>query len=277
MIAKRFKYLFSKDIEHGSKRVTAIIFDVTFVEKTGKGIERVSVTYDHVSKRYILGFKILVCGYWDGESFMPLDFSIHREKGTKQEEITNQYFKAIKSLKSSRALVLKHEEVISQKQSRLKVAEQTYAINPSITNKKRIIQINYVLVEAESDLQSSERQLIIDEKALLVAKRELKRMYTDGRLFGLTAEERRNQYKKLVSAKSTGYARRRETDMSKGKSMINMLKRAVKNNFIPRYVLTDSWFFCESLVAIVKSIRNGCIDLISIVKINNQVFTVLQN
>ena len=147
------------------------------------------------------------------------------------------------------------------------------SILPSPT-RKGLIQINYVLDEAEDDLQSSEKQLIIDEKAQLVAKRELKRMYTHGRLFGLTAEERKNQYKKLVSAKSTGYTRRRETDMSKGKSMINMLKRAVKNNFIPRYVLTDSWFFCESLVANVKSIRNGCIDLISMVKINNQVFAV---
>ena len=109
--------MFSTDIEHGSKQVTAIIFDDTFVEKTGKGIERVSVTYDHVSKRYILGFKILVCGFWDGESFIPLDFSIHRERGTRQEEISNQYFKTIKALKTSKALVLKHKEVISQKQS----------------------------------------------------------------------------------------------------------------------------------------------------------------
>jgi len=53
-----------------------------------------------------------------------------------------------------------------------------------------------------------------------------------------------------------------------------MLKRAVKNNFIPQYVLTDSWFFCESLIVGIKSIRNGCIDLISMVKINNQVFKV---
>ncbi len=274
MIAKRFKHLVSTAISHGTQQVTAIIFDDTFVEKTGKGIERVSVTYDHVSKRYILGFKILVCGFWDGESFIPLDFSIHREKGTRQEEISKQYFKTIKTLKASKILVLKHKEVISQKQSRLKAAEQAYAINPSITNKKRLIHLNYVLHEAENDLQSSDKQLIIDEKAQMDAKRDLKRMYTHSRLFGLTAQERQNQYKKLISAKSIGYARRRETDLSKGKSMIAMLKRAVKNNFIPRYVLTDSWFFCESLIVSVKSIKNGCIDLISMVKINNQVFAV---
>jgi len=194
MIAKRFKHLVSTAISHGTQQVTAIIFDDTFVEKTGKGIERVSVTYDHVSKRYILGFKILVCGFWDGESFIPLDFSIHREKGTRQEEISKQYFKTIKTLKASKILVLKHKEVISQKQSRLKAAEQAYAINPSITNKKRLIHLNYVLHEAENDLQSSDKQLIIDEKAQMDAKRDLKRMYTHSRLFGLTAQERKNQY-----------------------------------------------------------------------------------
>ena len=127
---------------------------------------------------------------------------------------------------------------------------------------------------AGNDLQSSEKQLLIDEKAHQDARLKLKRLYTHGRLFGLTAKERKSQYKKLISSKSCGYLRRKEADMSKGKSLIAMLKRAVKNNFTPRYVLTDSWFFSESLISSVKSIKKGCIDLISMVKINNQVFNV---
>ena len=274
LVAKRYKHLLIKDKKDGEKRVTAIVFDDTFVEKTGKGIEKVSVTYDHVTKRFILGFKILVCGYWDGESFMPLDFSMHRERGSKREEVSNLYIKSIKTLRATKAVVLKQEEVLSQKQTRLTAAEQAYAMKPSITNKKRVIQMNYVLHEAKNNLQSSTNQLIIDEKVYRDAKLKLKRIYSHGHLFGLTAKERERQYKKLVSAKSYGYTRRREADMSKGKSLIVMLKRAVKRGFIPRYVLTDSWFFSESLISNVKSIKNGCIDLISMVKINNQVFNV---
>ena len=36
--------------------------------------------------------------------------------------------------------------------------------------------------------------------------------------------------------------------MSKTDSMFAMLRRVVKNGFVPRYVLTDSWFFSEALV-----------------------------
>jgi hypothetical protein len=92
-------------------------------------------------------------------------------------------------------------------------------------------------------------------------------------LFGLTAKERKQQFKKLVSVHSNGFKRRKEADWSKADSMFVMLRRAVKNGFVPRYVLTDSWFFSEALVSNVKAIKNGIIDLVSMVKINNQVFT----
>jgi predicted nucleic acid-binding Zn finger protein len=34
----------------------------------------------------VLGFKLLLMGYWDGVSFIPLDFSIHRERGQNKEK-----------------------------------------------------------------------------------------------------------------------------------------------------------------------------------------------
>lgn len=40
-----------------------------------------SKVFDHVSQRYLLGYKLLCLGFWDGKSFLPLDFSLHREKG----------------------------------------------------------------------------------------------------------------------------------------------------------------------------------------------------
>lgn len=62
-----------------------LIFDDTVIEKTGRFIEKVSRVWDHVQNRGVLGFKLLVMGYWDGTSFLPLDFSLHREVGKNKE------------------------------------------------------------------------------------------------------------------------------------------------------------------------------------------------
>lgn len=75
--------------------------DDSLLEKTGKCIEGVSRMWDHVTHRYVLGFKLLVITFWDGTSCIPVDFSIHREKGKnkdkpfglKQKELKKQYTK----------------------------------------------------------------------------------------------------------------------------------------------------------------------------------------
>ena len=63
-----------------------MIFDDTVIAKTGRCIENISRVWDYVSNRYILAFKMLLMGYCDGVSFIPLDFSFHREKGKNKEK-----------------------------------------------------------------------------------------------------------------------------------------------------------------------------------------------
>jgi len=78
-----------------------LIFDDSDLPKTGRYIEKISRIWNHVSRRYILGFKLLAMGYWDGTSFIPLDFSLHREGGKnadkpyglKKKEYRKQYKK----------------------------------------------------------------------------------------------------------------------------------------------------------------------------------------
>jgi predicted nucleic acid-binding Zn finger protein len=74
--------------EQGEKSgsVKCIVFDDTLLDKTGRCIEKVSRVWDHVTGRFILGFKMLLMGYWDGTSFIPVDFSLHREKGRNKEK-----------------------------------------------------------------------------------------------------------------------------------------------------------------------------------------------
>ena len=81
-----------------------MIVDDSVLEKSGKCIEKVSRLWDHVSNSYVLNLKLLLMGYWDGTSFCPLDFSLHREKGNnsekpyglKKREYRKQYRKARK-------------------------------------------------------------------------------------------------------------------------------------------------------------------------------------
>jgi hypothetical protein len=67
------------DFQAPSDTTKCLIFDDTDLAKTGKTIEGISKIFNHVSKKYYLGFKLLVAGYWNGSVFIPIDFSLHRE------------------------------------------------------------------------------------------------------------------------------------------------------------------------------------------------------
>ena len=93
---------------HGERNRDAprcLVFDDSSLPKTGRRMEKVSRMWDHALNRAILGYKLLVMGYWDGVSFIPLDFSLHREKGQnkdkpfglKKRELRQQFHKKRKS------------------------------------------------------------------------------------------------------------------------------------------------------------------------------------
>jgi len=46
-----------------------LVFDDTDFSKTGRNIESVSKIYDHASKTYYLGFKLLLAGYCNGRVY----------------------------------------------------------------------------------------------------------------------------------------------------------------------------------------------------------------
>jgi hypothetical protein len=50
-----------KDGDDTSSRY--LIFDDTVLPKTGKSIEKIGKVWDHVTNRYVLGFKLLVMMY----------------------------------------------------------------------------------------------------------------------------------------------------------------------------------------------------------------------
>ena len=70
-----------KPYKSNSKEVKAFIFDDTTIKKTGSKIEGVSRVWNHVINKAVLGYQLLVMGYYDGTMFIPVNFSFHREKG----------------------------------------------------------------------------------------------------------------------------------------------------------------------------------------------------
>lgn len=85
LFAAKFKALIVKNTNTSSSP-KCIIVDDTLLEKSGRGIEKISRVWNHVTQKYVLGFKLLLMGYWDGVSFIPVDFSIHRERGNNKEK-----------------------------------------------------------------------------------------------------------------------------------------------------------------------------------------------
>lgn len=63
------------------KGTSCFILDDTTAEKTTKRGERVSRVFDHVISKCVLGYKVQMLCVSDGTTTIPVDFSIHREKG----------------------------------------------------------------------------------------------------------------------------------------------------------------------------------------------------
>ncbi len=68
--------------------------------------------------------------------------------------------------------------------------------------------------------------------------------------FGLKPKYFKKQFNKKRNKNTAGYARKKELDMSKIKSAVNMIRTAIKNGITADYVITDSWFTCWELIKI---------------------------
>jgi hypothetical protein len=71
----------NKGIKSEQDTIQCFIADDTTLEKTGNTIEGIGKVFDHVTHRMVLGYKMLVLGYWDGKSYTGIDFTMHRERG----------------------------------------------------------------------------------------------------------------------------------------------------------------------------------------------------
>ncbi|MCF8347015.1 MAG: transposase [Bacteroidales bacterium] len=271
LFAKRYLSLSDRIAAH-SNETRALIFDDSPIEKSGKKIEAVSKMHDHVTGRYLFGYKLLVCGYWDGDNFIPVDFSLHRERGNELDKARGKRNRARRKARQAEVACREHRAQHLEKRAVLNsLSEQMNA------GSKQAITLEYEKqekrVSRSKNKQSSLRkrmklaQAILEEKEEVVRKKEKK-----APLYGLTPSQLRKQYRKSRDKTSPGYQRRSEADMSKTRSVINMLTRAVKRGFEFDYVLFDSWFFSKEILTRIESFRTKGIKLIAMVKMGKNLY-----
>lgn len=118
-----------------------LVFDDTDLSKTGKTIEGISKIYNHVSKTYYFGFKLLVAGYWNGSVFIPVDFSLHRESKKNAYGLTAKQRKSQKKTPRERnTSVAKRYKELNKKKTDLLVQMFSRVV-------KRKIRVDYILID----------------------------------------------------------------------------------------------------------------------------------
>ena len=271
LFAKRYLSLSGRIAAHSNK-TRALIFDDSPVEKSGKKMEAVSKMHNHVTGRYIFGYKLLVCGYWDGDNFIPVDFSLHRERGSELDKARDKRNRARRKARQAEAAYLEHRAQHLEKRAVLNsLSEEMDATSKNSTaleyekQEKRVSRSK----KKQSGLRKRMKlaHAILKKKEEIVRKKEKK-----APLYGLTPSQRRKQYRKNRDKTSPGYHRRSEADMSKTQSVINMLVRAVRRGFEFDYVLFDSWFFSKEILARIESFRTKGIKLIAMIKMGKNLY-----
>jgi len=280
-IAKQFQYLIGQDIEiiEGAKKtvsqIKATIFDDSPIEKTGKSIEGVGYIHDHVKDLYILGFKLLVCGFWDGKSFIPIDFSLHKEKRDSSlkksgQRLTKKQIKVKGLEKQKKGL----KDDLGEKIRLQNMAEAAYSSKPNKANAKKSEQKKKATGRLETRIEKLSIELKAQKRQGQFLKNEYFELKSNYRYCWLKKAEYENQYQKQREENTAGHKRAKEADVNKIDMMIKMLKRTVKKGFVPDYVLTDTWFFSYKILQAIIDIGKN-IKLVSMAKITNAKYKIL--
>ena len=274
-MARRFQVLLSPSSNNLNGLIRALILDDTAISKTGKSIERTGYVHDHVSGTFILGYKILVVGYWDGVSFIPIDFSIHREK---RDDKLNKSKKQIEKTKNK---IVKLQDRKTHINNRIKVLKKemnllnkAIKIKPQKTKEKQLMTKTQSLGKHKKRMTVVKQDIEEEQQKLqyqLNAHSEVEKH--SGRC-GLKPQEYKDQFKKHRERETPGNKRIKETDKSKIDNAVVMIKRALRAGFKFEYVLTDSWFFSGKLLQGIVSFGKE-VNLISMAKIGNARYKML--
>lgn len=267
LFAMRYLTL-SRRIRENTGQPRALIFDDSPLEKRGKKIEGVSKIHDHVTGRFIFGYKILVCGYWDGLNFIPVDFSLHRERGKELDQARARRNRARRKVRKASTAWREH------KKRHNKAREKLNALRKAKENvgKQDVEKLENYVIRSKKKLSKLRKKMKDAEADLAIKEEQVKEKQKTAPLYGLPPSKYRKQYKKYRSKDSPGYQRKKEADQSKSGNVVNMLHRVIKRGFVFDYVLFDSWFFSKEILECIESFHSRCIKLIAMVKMNKTLY-----
>ena len=278
LVALRFQKLSHKLNPEAETKVRAFIVDDSLISKSGYKTELVSRVHDHVSCGYILGYKILVLGYWDGLSFYPLDFSFHREKGSQVDDAKQRLETANNRLRIQRQKVQEIEKTLAPAQKTLRLVKKENKGKLTKSATKQIRQAADAVKRIANRLKKSKAKYAGLENNAIELRSELKEARCKHPDYGLTKKQTEQQFKKHRDPQTPGGQREAEADIKKTTNMMTMLKRAVKRGFQADYILTDSWFFNVDLVKLVSQLgKKHCINLVSMARIGITKYNLVSN
>jgi len=252
-IVKQFRVLSTNDSNSSNTKTKVFIADDTTAAKTGLKIEYLSKVHDHTINGFLFGFKILVLGWFDGISFIPVDFSIHREKGQGSGRERKQMNKAEKKLKEITEQYNTKKQELNDKSKENKALKKQQKQSGKIS-KTQLDQIQRQIERMEIKLKKLKKQLNIREKTFKEAKAAYNTSLKQHPLCGLKIKQRQEQFKKERIKNSPGYLRAKEVDSKKTDNVLKMLGNAVKMGLPAQYFIADSWFFCSKLVNGVRKL-----------------------
>lgn len=90
--------------------------------------------------------------------------------------------------------------------------------------------------------------------------------------FGLKKRQLKHRFSKKRRKGTPGYQRANEVSVDKVSNAIAMLKRALKQGFVPAYVLCDSWFSCQKLIQSVRRLKKGVLHFLGMVKMDKRLY-----
>ena len=91
---------------------------------------------------------------------------------------------------------------------------------------------------------------------------------------GLTKQQYRKAYHIKRNTGNPDYKCFQECKMSKMEVAMYMLRRGWKMGLHAKYVITDSWFTCEQLMACVRSIGKGAMHFVGLAKMGKTKYTI---
>lgn len=243
----RFLGVTSKDGDVEDTTSRYLIFDDTTLPKTGKRMEKVGKVWDHVTNSYVLGFKLLVMMYWDGKSSIPLDFSLHREKGKKQERPFGMTKKQIRKQYSCKRI---KDSYTAKRVEELDTNKIQMVLRMFFTAIYRGLRVDYVLVDSwfTCDALIQAIRGVKDKEVHLIGMYKFAKTKFEYQGKSLTHAQINNMLGKPRRCRSLGYQYKQAKVLYQGVEICLFFSRRGKNDKWKVLLTTDTKLTFKGLI-----------------------------